>query len=64
LWAAARVLLAQSADLHGLAQAAALLVLIMGGVAIYGLLLSLLGVTRWRQALIAIRQSPPSDLRT
>jgi putative peptidoglycan lipid II flippase len=63
LWAATHVALAQSADLHGLAQAAVLLVLIVGGMAIYGLLLSLLGVTGWREALGAVRQTPPGDLR-
>jgi putative peptidoglycan lipid II flippase len=63
LWAAKRVVLAPNAELHGLAQAAALLVLIIGGIAIYGLLLSLFGVTGWRAALNAIRQTPPSDLR-
>ena len=63
LWAATHVALAQNADLHGLAQAAVLLVLIVGGMAIYGLLLSLLGVTGWREALGAIRQTPPGDLR-
>jgi putative peptidoglycan lipid II flippase len=63
LWAAARVVLAPNADLHGLAQAAMLLVLIAGGMAIYGLLLSLLGVTGWRTALDAIRQTHPGDLR-
>jgi putative peptidoglycan lipid II flippase len=63
LWAATHFALAQNAGLHDLAQAAALLVLIVGGMAIYGLLLSLLGVTGWREALGAIRQTPPGDLR-
>jgi putative peptidoglycan lipid II flippase len=63
LWAATRVVLAPNAEIHGLALAAALLVLIIGGILIYGALLSLLGVTGWRQALNAIRQTPPSDLR-
>ena len=63
LWAATRLVLAQNADLHGLAQAAALLVLIIGGIAIYGLLLTLFGVTGWREALDAVRQTPPGDLR-
>ncbi|HEX7566654.1 MAG TPA: murein biosynthesis integral membrane protein MurJ [Bradyrhizobium sp.] len=63
LWAATHFALAQNAGLRGLAQAAALLVLIVGGMAIYGLLLSLLGVTGWREALGAIRQTPPGDLR-
>jgi putative peptidoglycan lipid II flippase len=63
LWAATRLVLAQNADLHGLTLAALLLALIMGGMAIYGLLLGLLGVTGWRAALGAIRQTPPGDLR-
>jgi putative peptidoglycan lipid II flippase len=63
LWAATHFALAHSADLHGVAQAAALLVLIVGGMASYGLLLSLLGVTGWREALGAVRQTPPGDLR-
>jgi putative peptidoglycan lipid II flippase len=63
LWAATHFALGQNAGLHDLAQAAALLVLIVGGMAIYGLLLSLLGVTGWREALGAIRQTPPGDLR-
>jgi putative peptidoglycan lipid II flippase len=63
LWAATRLVLAPNTDLHGLAQAAALLVLIAGGIAVYGLLLSLLGVTGWRAALDAIRPTPPDDLR-
>jgi putative peptidoglycan lipid II flippase len=63
LWAATQFALAPSAGLHGLAQAAAILVLIVGGMAIYGLLLSLLGVTGWRQTLGAVRQTHPDDLR-
>jgi putative peptidoglycan lipid II flippase len=55
--------LAPNADLHGLAQAAMLLVLIVGGMAIYGLLLSLFGVTGWRAVLDAIRQTHRNDLR-
>ena len=63
LWLAARLALRQSADIHGLVQATALLVLIVGGIAVYGLLLALFGVTGWRDALNAIRHSPPGDLR-
>ena len=63
LWAATRFALAPNADLHGLAQAAVLVILIVAGMAIYGLLLTLLGVTGWREALDAIRQTPPGDLR-
>ena len=63
LWATRRFVLAQDVDVHGFAQAAALLVLITGGIAVYGLLLTLLGVTGWREALGAIRQTPRRDLR-
>jgi putative peptidoglycan lipid II flippase len=63
LWAATRLALPPDADLHGLAQAAVLLVLIAGAIATYGLLLSLFGVTGWREALGAVSQTPPSDLR-
>ena len=37
--------------------------LISGGMAIYGLLLALLGVIRWGEAVNAIRQTAGSDLR-
>jgi putative peptidoglycan lipid II flippase len=63
LWAAMRLVLAQTANLHGVALAAALLALIVGGIAIYGLLLTLLGVTGWRKALDAVRRTPAGDLR-
>jgi len=63
LWATTRLVLAPNADLHGLALAAALLVLIAGGMALYGLLLTLFGVTGWRAALDAIRRTAPGDLR-
>jgi putative peptidoglycan lipid II flippase len=63
LWAAMRLVLPQNADLHGVALAAALLALIAGGIAIYGLLLAWLGVTGWRAALEAVRRNPAGDLR-
>jgi putative peptidoglycan lipid II flippase len=47
----------------GLAQAAMLGVFIIAGVAIYGLLLGLLGVINWADAIAAIRHSPSRDLR-
>jgi len=47
----------------GLAQAAILGVLIIAGVAIYGLLLALFGVVTWADAAGALRRSPPRDLR-
>jgi len=40
-----------------------LLVLIAGGTAIYGLLLTLFGAVDWRQAVGMIRQNPARDLR-
>jgi putative peptidoglycan lipid II flippase len=64
LWLAARFTLAQSETMHGFAQAAALLALIAGGIAVYGLLLGFFGVTSWRETLNAIRQPSRSDLRT
>jgi putative peptidoglycan lipid II flippase len=63
LWLAARLALPQASNIHGLAQAAVLLVLIAGGIAAYGALLGFLGVTGWRETLNAIRQPPRSDLR-
>jgi putative peptidoglycan lipid II flippase len=44
-------------------QAVILGIIIAGGIAIYGLLLTLFGVVNWTEALGAIRQPPPGDLR-
>jgi putative peptidoglycan lipid II flippase len=63
LWLTARLALPLVADSHGLAQAVLLAVLISGGIAIYGLLLALFGVTGWATALNAIRPTKPPDLR-
>jgi putative peptidoglycan lipid II flippase len=63
LWLIATFALPLTADTHGLAQALALLILIGGGMAIYGLHLALFGVFAWGDALRAIRQTRPSDLR-
>jgi len=41
----------------------ALLIVIAAGIAIYGLLLRLFGVTGWREAVNAVKQSGPPDLR-
>jgi putative peptidoglycan lipid II flippase len=49
--------------IHGPAQAVILLLLIIGGIAVYALFLSLLAVTSWREAVNAIRQGGPRDLR-
>jgi putative peptidoglycan lipid II flippase len=64
LWVMARLALRQSTNGHGAAQAVTLVVLIVGGIAVYGLLLTWLGVTGWRDALAAIRRRPSGDLRT
>ncbi|MCP4616384.1 MAG: murein biosynthesis integral membrane protein MurJ [Bradyrhizobium sp.] len=50
------------ARLAGLAQAAAIIALIVAGVALYGLLLQLFGITGWREAVNALRGAP-RDLR-
>jgi putative peptidoglycan lipid II flippase len=47
---------------HSLWQAAILLLLIAGTIAVYALFLALFAVTNWREAVNAIRQSPPRDL--
>ena len=54
---------ALSADAHGLVQAALLLIVISGAMAAYGLLLAAFGVIRWHDAVDAVRQTVPSDLR-
>jgi len=61
LWLAQRWM--PDTDAHGLAQAVLLAMLIAGAIAIYGLLLGLFGVTDWRKALSALRQTGPGDLR-
>jgi putative peptidoglycan lipid II flippase len=56
LWLGTR-LMPVAAGSHGFVQALILLALIAGGIAIYGLLLGLFGVTGWREAVGAFRQS-------
>jgi len=63
LWLMATLVLAPAASTHGIAQAVVLMVLISGGIAIYGLLLALFGVIRWSDAVNAIRQTTSPDLR-
>jgi putative peptidoglycan lipid II flippase len=63
LWLTARFALPLSADTHGLAQAVVLVMLISGGIAVYGLLLALFGVIRWGEAVNAVRQTAVSGLR-
>jgi putative peptidoglycan lipid II flippase len=48
---------------NSLAQAALLITLISGGIAVYGLLLARLGVIGWNDAFSALRQTAASDLR-
>lgn len=63
LWLAAHQVWPLAVAAHGLAQAALLGLLIAGGVAVYALLLTLLGVATPAGALRAFRQSRVSDLR-
>jgi putative peptidoglycan lipid II flippase len=63
LWLMTTFVLPLTATAHGLAQAVVLLMLISGGIAIYGLLLALFGVIRWGEAVSAMRQTAASDLR-
>jgi putative peptidoglycan lipid II flippase len=62
LWLATRLVPVFAGATHGLVQAVILLVLIAGGIAAYGLLLSLFAVTGWRETAHALRQPPPRDL--
>ena len=64
LWIKAAFVWPLVSGAHGLAQAAVLAILILGGISIYGLLLALFGVVTWTDAVRAVRQSPPPDLRT
>jgi putative peptidoglycan lipid II flippase len=63
LWLMAGFVLPLTANTHGLVQAIVLMMLISGGMAIYSLLLALLGVIKWGEAVRALRQTKPSDLR-
>jgi putative peptidoglycan lipid II flippase len=63
LWLLTTFVPAVTANTRGFAQAVILSVLISGGIAIYGLLLTLFGVTRWGEAVSAIRQTAASGLR-
>jgi putative peptidoglycan lipid II flippase len=63
LWLATIEVPALTANTHGIVQAAVVLILIAGAAAIYGLLLGWLGVTGWREAVQALRQTAPGDLR-
>ncbi|CAN7635524.1 murein biosynthesis integral membrane protein MurJ [Bradyrhizobium sp. LjRoot220] len=63
LWLATRFAPAFTGDTHRLLQAIALLLLIVAGIAVYGLFLRLFGITGWRETVHAIRQNRPGDLR-
>jgi putative peptidoglycan lipid II flippase len=63
LWLMARFVPPPTGTAHGIVHAIVLLMLISGGIAIYGLLLALFGVIRWGDTLGAIRQTTASDLR-
>jgi putative peptidoglycan lipid II flippase len=54
---------AVTAGMHSITQAVLASVLIVGGMAIYALLLALFGVLSWREAVSAIRQTTAPDLR-
>jgi putative peptidoglycan lipid II flippase len=63
LWLMAAYVPAPAASTHSIAQAVFLGVLIAGGIAIYGLLLTLFGVIKWADAIGAVRQTAAPDLR-
>ena len=58
-WCAAWFVPALGSGAHGLVQAVMLLIVISAGIAIYGLFLRLFGVTGWRKAVNALRQTTP-----
>jgi putative peptidoglycan lipid II flippase len=58
LWLATRFMPALVSSAHGLVQAMLLFILIIAGIAIYGLFLRLFGITGWREAANAIRRAP------
>ena len=62
LWLAMRLAPAPASGTNGLAQAIVLVILIVAGIAVYGLFLRLFGVTGWREAVSAFRQMRPADL--
>jgi len=63
LWLMGRFVPALTAHTHGVVPAVLLVMLISGGMAIYGLLLALFGVTNWDEAVNAVRQTAAPDLR-
>jgi putative peptidoglycan lipid II flippase len=63
LWWAAPFVLTSAGNAHGVVQAILVAMLISGGMVIYGLLLALLRVIRYRDAVNAIRQTASPALR-
>ena len=63
LWLIATLALPLSATRMASRRPPVLVMLISGGMAIYGLLLALFGVVAWGDAVSAIRQTTASDLR-
>jgi putative peptidoglycan lipid II flippase len=63
LWLTGAFARALAAGMHSIAQAVLVGMLIVGGMAIYALLLALFGVLSWREAMSAIRQTTAPDLR-
>jgi putative peptidoglycan lipid II flippase len=63
LWLAAPLVLGLGTSAHGLAHAILVVTLIAAGMAVYGLLLTLLRVIRWGDAVNAIRQTSGPGLR-
>jgi putative peptidoglycan lipid II flippase len=64
LWLKTAFVWPLATNAQGLAQAAILGILIVAGVAIYGLLLVLSGVLNWTDTVNMLRRSPPHDLRS
>jgi putative peptidoglycan lipid II flippase len=64
LWLKTTYVWPLAGDAHGLAQAAVLGLLILGGVAIYSLLLVLFGVINRNDAIGALKRSPHRDLHS
>jgi putative peptidoglycan lipid II flippase len=63
LWLSAPIVPAAGGDTHGFVYPLLLGALILGGIAIYGLFLALLGVIRWDEAVRTLRETAPSRLR-
>src|SRR5262249_47235266 len=64
LWLATHYAGIFAADTHRLAQAVIMLAAVAVAIAVYGLLLTLFGVTGWREGVNAVTQGSPRGLRT